>query len=59
MMQRGKIVYVPPERCYTGVNIEETPHGFKLYRDGDDRPFAIIPKSKMVSIDFEKERGRE
>lgn len=57
-MRKGKIVYTPPERCYTNVNIEETAHGYRLYREGDERPFAVIPKSKMVSIDYGKERVR-
>ena len=34
MTVKGKIVYIPPERCHVNVNIEETPHGYRLFRDG-------------------------
>ena len=52
--RKGKVVYIPPERCYTNINIEETPHGYRLYRDGESRPFTIIPLSKMVSVDYKE-----
>ncbi len=29
-MRKGKIVYVPAEKCYTNVNIEKTEHGYKF-----------------------------
>jgi hypothetical protein len=53
--RKGKIVYQPPERCYTNVNIEETPHGYRLFRDGEERHFTVIPLSKAVSIDYKGE----
>ena len=43
----GKIVYLPPEKCYTNVYIEVTPHGYKIYRAGHDRPFTVIPHSAV------------
>jgi len=46
----GKIVYQPTERCYTNVNIEETTHGYKIYRMGEDRPFTVIPLSSVKEI---------
>jgi len=51
-MRLGKIVYQPAERCYTKVNIEETEHGYKLYRDGRDGPFIFIPHSAVRSIEY-------
>ena len=50
--RQGKIVYQPPEKSFTQVNIEETPHGFKLYRDGDERPFKVIPFSAVKQIEY-------
>jgi len=50
--RKGKIVYQPPERCYTNVNIEETPHGYRLFRDGESHHFTVIPLSKAVSVDY-------
>jgi len=52
MMKEGKIVYRPPERCFTRVNIEETDHGYKIYRKGAKQPFTFIPHSSIVSIDY-------
>lgn len=52
--RRGKIVYRPPEKSYTNVNIEETPHGFKIYRDGSARPFAVIPHSAVKQVIYER-----
>ena len=51
-MKLGKIVYQPAERCYTKVNIEETQHGYKLYREGRDGPFTFIPHSAVKSIEY-------
>ena len=53
-MRRGKIVYRPPEKAYTNVNIEETDHGYKLYRPGDSRPFTVIPFSAVKQIDYKE-----
>jgi len=53
--RKGKIVYKPPEKSYTNVNIEETLHGFKIYRDGSDRPFSVIPYSAVTQIIYERE----
>ena len=50
----GKIVYQPPEKSYTKVNIEETPHGYKLYRPGDDRHFTVIPTSAVKQIIYDR-----
>lgn len=50
--RKGKIVYQPPERCYTNVNIEETPYGYKIYRIGEDREFTVIPFSVVKEINF-------
>jgi hypothetical protein len=54
-MRKGKIVYTPPERCYTNVNIEETPHGYAVYRDGDTKPFSFIPTSAVKQIEYKGE----
>jgi len=53
--RKGKIVYQPPERCYTNVNIEETPHGYKIYRVGENRPFTVIPHSAVKEVLYQKE----
>lgn len=53
--RKGKIVYQPPERCYTNVNIEETPHGYKIYRVGENRPFTVIPFSAVKEVLYQKE----
>ena len=54
-MKTGKIVYRPPERCYTRVNIEETDHGYKIYRIGEADPFTFIPFSAVAQIEFREE----
>jgi hypothetical protein len=56
-MRKGKIVYQPPERCYTNVNIEETPHGYRIYRVGESRPFTVIPHSAVKEIQYTGERN--
>jgi hypothetical protein len=53
--RRGKIVYIPPEKCYTNIKIEETAHGYRLYRDGETRHFAIVPTSKAISIEYKED----
>jgi len=50
----GKIVYQPPEKSYTNVNIEETPHGYKLYRGNEERHFTVIPLSSVKQIIYER-----
>jgi len=52
--RKGKIVYHPPERCYTNVNIEETPHGYKIYRVGETRHFTVIPLSAAKEVLYNK-----
>lgn len=59
MKRKGKIVYVPAERAITKAYIEETPHGYRLFREGEERHFAIIPLSKMVSIEFYEVKKNE
>ena len=55
MAQRlGKIVYTPPEKSYTKVNIEETPHGYKLNRPDDARHFTVIPLSAVKQIIYDR-----
>jgi len=51
-MKEGKIVYQPPEKCYTRVLIEETTHGYKIYRVGEDGPFTVIPHSAVKEIQY-------
>ena len=53
-IRKGKIVYIPPERCYTNVKIEETAHGYRLYRDGDTQHFMVIPLSKTIAIEYKE-----
>jgi hypothetical protein len=53
--RKGKIVYQPPERCYTNVNIEETPHGYKVYRIGEARHFTVIPLSSTKEVLYSKD----
>jgi hypothetical protein len=48
----GKIVYAPVERCFANITIEETPHGYKLYRSGERRHFTVIPHSMVRSIEY-------
>ena len=55
VMRKGKIVYRPPEKSYGNVNIEETPHGFKVYRVGATKPFSVIPFSAVTQIIYERE----
>tara|TARA_R100000234_G_scaffold119437_1_gene102355 strand:+ start:712 stop:876 length:165 start_codon:yes stop_codon:yes gene_type:complete len=54
-MRAGKIVYQPPERCYTNINIEETDHGYKIYRKGENRAFTFIPFSAVKQIEYREE----
>ena len=54
-VRRGKIVYSPPEKSYTNVNIEETPYGYKIYRAGTAKPFSVIPFSAVTQIIYERE----
>ena len=54
----GKIVYTPPERCYANVEIEETPHGFRIYRMGQEKPFTVIPFSAVSQIEFKSDDDR-
>jgi len=53
-MRKGKVVYTPPERCYTNVNIEETPHGYAIYRVGESKPFTFIPTSAVKQIEYKE-----
>lgn len=55
MKRKGKIVYLPPENAYVNVNIEETPHGYAVYRLGADRPFTFIPASAVKRIEYKDE----
>ena len=55
MIRKGKIVYNPPEKSYTNVNIEETLHGYKVYRVGATKPFSVIPFSAVTQIIYERE----
>jgi len=50
----GKIVYQAPEKSYTKVNIEETPHGYKIYRPGEERHFTVIPMSAVRQIIYDR-----
>lgn len=53
-LSKGKVVYLPPERCQTNVWIEETPHGLKLYKNkGDERHFMVLPWSKVIQVSME------
>ena len=53
-MRKGKIVYRPPEKAYTNVNIEETPHGYRVYRVGESRPFTHIPHSAVKEVLYDR-----
>ena len=55
-MRKGKIVYIPAEKCYTNVNIEKTEHGYKIYRVGSDKPFTFIPHGAVRSIEYRDDR---
>lgn len=50
--REGKIVYIPAERCWSNIWIEETPHGYKLYRSGKHQHFAVIPHSHVKSVEY-------
>ena len=50
--REGKIVYIPAERCWSNILIEETPHGYKLYRSGKHQHFAVIPHSHVKSVEY-------
>lgn len=50
----GKIVYQPPEKSFTKVKIEETLHGYKLYRMDEERAFTVIPLSAVKQIIYER-----
>lgn len=52
-LYRGKVVYQPPERCYTNVYIKETPHGLLVSKRKGERHFLVIPWSKVVQIQSE------
>ena len=54
-VRTGKIVYIAPEKSYTNVNIEETPHGFKIYRRGSERAFTVIPHSAVKQVIYDRE----
>tara|TARA_R110001592_G_scaffold104354_4_gene293729 strand:- start:58 stop:234 length:177 start_codon:yes stop_codon:yes gene_type:complete len=48
----GKIVFVPAERCFANILIEETPHGYKLYRSDSPQHFTVIPHSMVRAIEY-------
>ena len=52
--RKGKIIYIPPERCYTNVNIEKTDHGYAVYRIGESKPFSFIPTSAVKQIEYKE-----
>ena len=52
--RKGKVVYQPPERCYTNVNIEKTDHGYAVYRVGENKPFSFIPTSAVKQIEYKE-----
>lgn len=52
--RKGKIIYIPPERCYTNVNIEKTDHGYAVYRVGESKPFSFIPTSAVKQIEYKE-----
>jgi len=54
VLRKGKIVYTPPEKSYTNINIEETPHGYRIYRAGNNKPFSVIPFSAVKQIIYER-----
>ena len=56
--RKGKIVYQPPEKCYTNVYIEITTHGYKIYRHGMERPFTVIPHSAVKEVLYDRENDR-
>jgi len=52
MKRHGKIVFVPAERCYANILIEETQYGYKLYRSDSPTHFTVIPHSMVRSIEY-------
>ena len=50
--RKGKIVYQPPERCLNNVEIEETPHGYKVYQKGEKRHFKVLPLSVVREVSY-------
>jgi len=54
VIRKGKIVYYPPEKSYTNINIEETLHGYKIYRAGSNKPFSVIPFSAVKQIIYDR-----
>ena len=52
--RKGKMVYLPPERCYVNVNLQKTPHGYAVYRIGEDKPFSFIPTSAVKQIEYKE-----
>tara|TARA_R110001592_G_scaffold89703_3_gene263649 strand:+ start:377 stop:592 length:216 start_codon:yes stop_codon:yes gene_type:complete len=53
-VRRGKVVYLPPERCFTNVYIKQTPHGLLVSKKKGERHFLVIPNSKVVQITYEE-----
>ena len=53
-VRRGKVVYQPPERCFSNVFITETPHGLLISKKKGERHFLVIPWSKVVQINCEE-----
>jgi hypothetical protein len=52
----AKIVFRPPEKCFSKAYIIETEHGYKVYRNlYDERPSAFIPHSAVKSIEYRGE----
>jgi len=53
----GKLIYYPPEKCYSNVYIVETQYGYKVYRTlKDDRPMSFIPHSAVKNIEYRGDR---
>jgi len=50
--RNGKIVFVPAERCFANILIEETPFGYKLYRSGGAQHFTVIPFSMVRAVEY-------
>ena len=40
--------------AYINVNIEETPHGYAVYRVGESKPFTFIPTSAVKQIEYKE-----
>jgi len=52
-MDKGKIIYRPPEKCYSNCWIVETEHGFKVFRYKDDnKAIAFIPHSAVKTVEY-------